>query len=226
MSLDISFYYKFDFIIFDFDGVILESNEIKNKSFKKLFASFSKKQIDDFINYHKKFGGISRYEKIKYFFKKNKIFNNKKIIDEYLNNFSNIVKKKVLKAKYVPGVKKFISNLSKNNIPIIVISGSDQNELKEICKKRKINKFLKIYGSPSDKFKNYTNAIRYLKKINRLGNNGLIIGDSKIDYEVSKKFKIFFLYISQFSEWNTHLNFKEIYNSYNLYNFKELKYEK
>lgn len=226
MSHKISFYHKFDFIIFDFDGVILESNEIKNKSFQKLFASFSKKQINDFIDYNKKFGGISRYEKIKYFFKKNKIFINKKILDEYLNTFSKIVKKRVLKARYVPGVKKFISNLSKNNIPIIVISGSDQNELIEICKKRKINKFLKIYGSPFDKFKNYNNAISYLKKINRFGNNGLIIGDSKIDYEVSKKFKIFFLYISQFSEWNNNLDFKNIYKSYKLYNFKELQYEK
>ena len=55
--------------IFDCDGVILNSNDIKTKSFKNTLGEFNKFAVEEFISYHKNNGGISRYEKIKYFLK-------------------------------------------------------------------------------------------------------------------------------------------------------------
>ena len=97
MKIGINFFYQFDYIIFDFDGVILDTNHIKTFSFKRLFRKFSKYQIDKFIDYHKKFGGISRYEKIRYFFESNNIKIENNIYKNYINNYSNLVKKKLLK---------------------------------------------------------------------------------------------------------------------------------
>ena len=54
-------------IIFDFDGVILNSNQIKTKAFKTISAKFGFAQSEELIKYHIKNGGISRYEKIKWF---------------------------------------------------------------------------------------------------------------------------------------------------------------
>ena len=56
-------------------------------------------------------------------------------------------------------------------IPIFIISGSDEKELIEICKKRNIINFTKIYGSPANKFVNFKNVyfpfgVIYLSKVN------------------------------------------------------------
>ena len=46
-------------IIFDFDGVLVESAEIKTKAFEMLFSDYPD-TIDDIVQYHKKNMGISR----------------------------------------------------------------------------------------------------------------------------------------------------------------------
>ena len=58
---------KYSTIFWDFDGVILNSDKIRTKGFKYIFDSYSKKEIDMLINYHKINGGLSRYEKIEFF---------------------------------------------------------------------------------------------------------------------------------------------------------------
>ena len=55
-------------IIFDFDGVILESVSVKTEAFRKLF-SFAPEHIDEIIQYHKDNGGMSRYDKFRYIYK-------------------------------------------------------------------------------------------------------------------------------------------------------------
>ena len=52
---------KYNSIIFDCDGVILNSNQIKTNAFRKVLKQFNNKAIDEFIQYHKDNGGISRY---------------------------------------------------------------------------------------------------------------------------------------------------------------------
>lgn len=55
-------------IIFDFDGVILDSVPTKTEGFKKLFQNFSTDAVNKLVLYHELNGGKSRYVKIKYFF--------------------------------------------------------------------------------------------------------------------------------------------------------------
>ena len=60
---------EYDFFIFDCDGVILNSNSIKNFAFRLTLKNENKDLVDSFIKYHKENGGISRYEKFQHFFK-------------------------------------------------------------------------------------------------------------------------------------------------------------
>ena len=48
-------------IIFDFDGVILESADIKTNAFRTLFEKESPELINKIISYHFKNMGISRF---------------------------------------------------------------------------------------------------------------------------------------------------------------------
>jgi beta-phosphoglucomutase-like phosphatase (HAD superfamily) len=55
-------------IIFDFDGVIVESVDIKTKAFAKLFESESQDVVEEIVSYHLQHTGVSRFEKFQYIF--------------------------------------------------------------------------------------------------------------------------------------------------------------
>ena len=54
-------------VIFDLDGVIIESADIKTRAFELLFADYPDK-VGEIIDYHKRNAGISRYIKFRYFY--------------------------------------------------------------------------------------------------------------------------------------------------------------
>ena len=55
---------KYNLIIFDFDGVIKNSLEVKSKAFERLFESYGKLITKKIKAHHKKNEGLSRYKKI------------------------------------------------------------------------------------------------------------------------------------------------------------------
>ena len=54
-------------IIFDFDGVILDSNNVKTIAFKNISKRFGVSKSIALVKYHIKNGGVSRFIKIKWF---------------------------------------------------------------------------------------------------------------------------------------------------------------
>ena len=54
-------------IVFDFDGVIIESFDIKTQAFRELFKDSDK--VDKIVEYHKQNGGVSRYKKFRYIYR-------------------------------------------------------------------------------------------------------------------------------------------------------------
>ena len=65
MTLDLAGY---KYIVFDCDGVILDSNQIKTDAFTYALSSYKKSEINKLISYHKKWWSF-RYRKFNYFFK-------------------------------------------------------------------------------------------------------------------------------------------------------------
>ena len=53
-------------IIFDCDGVILNSNTVKSDSFYSSALPFGEKAADLLLRYHLENGGVSRYVKFRY----------------------------------------------------------------------------------------------------------------------------------------------------------------
>ena len=56
-------------IIFDFDGVIAESVQVKTDAFMELYVLYGQDVVQKVTKHHEANGGMSRYEKIKYYHK-------------------------------------------------------------------------------------------------------------------------------------------------------------
>ena len=208
---------KYQYIIFDFDGVLVESNEIRFNGFRKLFRDYPKGQVEQLVNYSKANGGVSRYKKIEFFFntiRKESI--SLKSVNHWANQFSELVTEDILEARPVEGSLEFLEKYF-NQFDFAIISGSDQKELREICKRRGIDSFFKvILGSPTEKKDNIATLLSDLKWER---NKSLYIGDSNNDLEAAKANNIDFIGRSSgLVDWEGY-NVKFVSDLSSLYNF-------
>ena len=172
-------------ILFDFDGVILDSMPIRDFGFREIFKEFDKELVEKLIEYNNLNGGLSRYVKIRYFYEEllEQTISEEKV-QELAQKFSEIMRKELPNKKYmIEETVKFIEdNYEKYNLHIV--SGSDGDELRFLCKELEIDKFfLSINGSPTPKNELVANV---LQENNYLENETILIGDSINDYEAAR----------------------------------------
>ncbi len=170
-------------VIFDFDGVIVESVDIKTNSFAKLFESEGEKAVKEIIDYHLLNSGVSRFEKFRY------IYNNilkRELSDEIFTNlcnrFSELVTEEVIKAPFVKGAKEFLHSYKKA-YAFFVSTATPQIEIEFIIRKRNIADYFRgIYGAPIEK----SNIVeRIIKDNNFLPQELVYIGDAISDYKAA-----------------------------------------
>jgi HAD superfamily hydrolase (TIGR01549 family) len=170
-------------IFFDFDGVILDSVSCKTNAFEKMYQKYGNKISKKVVEYHIENGGISRFEKFRYWHKKylNKNLS-KSELKELTDNFSKLVFNEVVNSNEIEGSIDFISK-NHMNYKFWIITGTPTNEIKLILEKLKISQFfIGVYGSPESKTF-WTEHIINKHKLDR--NQTLFIGDAKTDYEAA-----------------------------------------
>ena len=179
-------------ILWDFDGVILDSMKIRDWGFREIFKDFDKNDVEKLISYHNLNGGLSRYVKIRHFYEKflGKEINEERVL-EYAEKFSVLMKIELINPKnlILESVLFIKENYNKYNFHIV--SGSDQKELRFLCKELKIEKyFITINGSPTPK----NNLVKKLLKNYKYNiQETCLIGDSLNDYDAAKINDISFL---------------------------------
>ena len=123
---------KIKAIIFDFDGVIAESVNVKTEAFSKMYAKYGSDIAKKVVEHHLSHGGISRFEKFKFYHKEYfgiELTNQQ--LQELANQFSELVVQKVIAAPYVPGALEFIQNNYKY-YDLFISSGTPEDEIIEI----------------------------------------------------------------------------------------------
>lgn len=172
-------------ILWDFDGVIVDSMKIRTSGFESLFGNnYPKEKVLQLVEYHLKNGGLSRYHKIRYFFEN--ILETTISQDEVLklaSEFSLIMRSKLINpALLIKDTVEFIRS-NYQNFEMHIVSGSDGEELRYLCKELQLTEyFLTIQGSPTPKIdlvKNVLERFRYNTE------ETLLIGDSINDYEAA-----------------------------------------
>ncbi len=213
----------YELYVFDCDGVLLDSNQLKSKAFRLTLENYPKNLVDDFISYHELHGGISRHIKFEYFLKNILKKQNFQVeLKVLLDKFSLFSTQLLIKdAKLIPGIKDLLKKLNKERKYIIVCSGTEEYDLKRILAAKKIDHyFSEIYGSPKTKNEILSTALTNYKNSPM---RGIFFGDALLDYEVAKKNAFDFIFVSYNSDWS---NIREVpyYNDLNsIHSFKKLK---
>ena len=168
-------------IIFDFDGVIADSNNVKTDAFVKLFKDYPQYIKESIRKFHLQNGGMSRFDKFRYIYKN---ILKEELSEEGFNrlcgDFNRLVIDGVVNAPMIDGVEDFLKR-NKNRYDMYIVSGTPGYEIKEIVKRRDLDKyFLNIYGSPETKRDLITQV---LNRNNYKKEEVIFLGDSINDYE-------------------------------------------
>jgi HAD superfamily hydrolase (TIGR01549 family) len=172
----------FSTIILDFDGIILESVNVKTEAFRELFSSEPEK-LEEIVEFHKRNGGMSRYDKFRYIYSH---ILQKELTDTQFKHlsdkFADLVYENVIKTSFVPGAQEFLQN-NYRKFSLYVVSATPEDELRRIVEKRGLTVFFHdVYGAPinkTDHIRNILSATHCRKE------NTLFIGDAMNDLKAA-----------------------------------------
>jgi len=138
-------------VALDFDGVILESLDLKARAFRTLFQDYPE-HLDRIVKLHEENGGLSRYEKFSIIYRD---YLQKPLSEDEERRldraFSNLVVKEILVCAFVPGALEFLGQMAEQ-APLFVVSGTPEAELRTIIRQRDLDRyFRRVYGSPRSK---------------------------------------------------------------------------
>ncbi len=178
-------------IIFDFDGVILESVDIKTKAFADLFKDYPDK-VGEVVALHVSHGGLSRFEKFEMIYRdilQQPLSEEKKT--ELGGRFSGYVYQGVLQSPFVEGAEEFLKKYHQK-MPFFIASGTPDGEIKSLVKERGLGQYFKeVFGSPAKKSEI---IVKILKDFNFLPQEVIFVGDSINDFEGAKEAGVKFIW--------------------------------
>lgn len=178
-------------LFFDFDGVLVDSNAIKTQAFKELFANYGEDVVGAVVNYHRLHGGISRVEKIRHAFE---IILRMPLSADHLamlaTDYSKRVMDKVVRAGWIAGAYEFLEKYHRA-LPLFVISGTPEKELKSILQLRKMDHYFSAaLGSPIKKPQHIRSLLsRYTLNPHEC----VFVGDALTDYNAAVDTGLFFI---------------------------------
>lgn len=196
MKIDIT---KYKTIVFDCDGVVLDSNVVKTEAYfrtaKNLGATDAQAQA--LVDYHVNLGGISRYHKFDYYIREI-LFQpvTETAIQALLDDFSKELETGLMQCDLAKGL--FDLRTATPNANWMILSGGDQQEIRTLFAKRKIDHMFDggLFGSPDNKDEVLTREIANAN----IQLPALFVGDSKYDFEAANRAGLDFIFLSDWTE--------------------------
>lgn len=188
-------------LVFDCDGVVLNSNKIKTEAFYKAALPYGEAAAQAMVDYHVAHGGVSRYKKFAYFLEQiapgyaeqRKQLSN---LEELLQAYACYVREGLLSCETSPGLEALRKQTP--NARWLIVSGGDQAELRDVFTQRGIARWFDggIFGSPDTKDEILSRELAS----GNIQHPALFLGDSKYDYQAANTAGLDFVFLSDWSE--------------------------
>lgn len=198
--------------IFDCDGVLLDSNPVKTQAMFEAAKPYGEAAAIKLVEYHKAYGGISRFKKFHYLFDSLLKRNNYETDMELaLARFAELSKEGLMNAPEANGLRDLLKRITDNKALSFVVSGGLQEEIRDVFKARGLAPFFTgIFGSPDTKDQILSREF---------GDGGgmelpaVYIGDSRYDHEAASRQGIDFVFASgwtEFTDWSDYFGERDI----------------
>ena len=180
-------------IIFDCDGVLVDSVSQKTKAFREWVKTHYPQFEKEFMNYHLASYGVGRAEQLNHFV--NEILSEKVNDDAFKSMLLSLTKcigEHMKAVKLSAGAGELISGLTQKKIMMFVVSGAPQGELNfHLARLGVYKNFQGVYGNLISK----EDAVKAILKSHKMTPDDLIfVGDATADAEVAFRFGIRFAY--------------------------------
>jgi phosphoglycolate phosphatase-like HAD superfamily hydrolase len=177
-------------LILDFDGVVIESNDVKTEAFKQVFARFPE-HIDEMMAFHHANVSVTRFAKFDYLLSLLGRPDDSVLREDIALDFSRRVQEMMMTVSLVPGAEVFLKKL-RSRMPLYLASVTPDSELETILERRGLASWFKgVYGCPP-----WTKPGAVRDALAREGaapGDALLIGDSAGDQRAAQMTGVGFL---------------------------------
>ena len=184
-------------LVFDCDGVVLDSNQLKTEAFLIAASPYGTVAADALVAHHVANGGISRFAKFRHFL--DAIVPDREGGPDYealLDAYANAVRRGLRECDIAPGLERLREATAGANW--LIVSGGSQEELREVFAERGMTQWFDggIFGSPDTKDEILA---RELSNGN-IKTPALFIGDSTYDYRAASAAGLDFVFATYWTE--------------------------
>ena len=186
---------QYEAFFFDFDGVLVDSVEVKTRGFAKLFEPHGPEVVAQVIDHHRRHGGMTRADKFRYY---HRDYVGRNLSDEEMTElcqkFSELVVDEVVSAQEIRGAGEFLKKWC-SRLPCFVISATPEEEIREIVRRRGMtNYFKEVLGAPASK---EDNLARLLSTFRLNPSKCCLFGDAASDYQAAYTCGVAFIGIAK-----------------------------
>lgn len=184
-------------LVFDCDGVVLNSNKIKTNAFYQAALPYGEAAAQALAEYHVAHGGISRYQKFSYFIEQIAPTGVQgPDLGTLLESYADQVRQGLLTCEMAEGLPQLREHTA--NARWLIVSGGDQAELRDVFSERGLEELFDggIFGSPDAKGEILSREFAS----GNIQKEALFLGDSKYDYQAAIASDLDFVFLSNWTE--------------------------
>lgn len=191
--------FPYETLIFDCDGVVLNSNRLKTEAFRQAALPYGQDVAEALVEYHVAHGGVSRYRKFDHFLAE--IVPMERVgpgLDELLSRYAAAVREGLRTCEVAPGLAEL--RAATPDARWLIVSGGDQAELRAIFSHRGLSDLFDggIFGSPDSK----ETILSRETDTGTIRKPALFVGDSRYDHRAAIAAGCDFLFVSGWSDMN------------------------
>jgi phosphoglycolate phosphatase-like HAD superfamily hydrolase len=203
---------KYQTLVFDCDGVLLDSNRVKTAAFRLAALPYGTTAAERLVQHHVENGGVSRYKKFEHFLWKivpeatalDAAPRDLPDYDALLSAYAVAVHEGLRTCAVAEGLEQLRAKTA--HARWLVVSGGDQAELRAVFDERGIADYFDggIFGSPNSK----GDIVARELATGNIKRPALFLGDSRLDHEVAAANELEFVFVSQWTEmpdWEQYL---------------------